>query len=544
MKKRMKYLGILFVCLFCIDVFGQGTKQVESTLTHATVFLSNAQLTRVVKAKVEAGKQTLLISGLSAQLDPSSIQVGGKGTFTILGIQHQHNYLTESNVPASLKLLRDSLHYYQQQVTIEKSQLEILNKEEQLILNNQKIGGTQQNITVAELKAMADFYRTRLGEIVQTRVKLEDKLKRLNTSVSKVQQQINDQQQNFSKNTSEILINIDAQASTTVELSVKYLVRSAGWSPVYDLRAVDSQSPIQLSYKANVYQQTGEDWKNIKLTLSSVNASAGGIKPDLYPQYVTFYQPITNALQGRMAGVQVSKKNKEVQGYLEAEVDEVVNYAPAAMSVSDDVFVAQTSISTEFEIGIPYSVPSTSKPTLVDIQQHTLQASYAYAVAPKLDKQAFLMAYIKGWETFDILPGEANVFFEGTYVTKTYLDPTNIKDSLAISLGRDPRIVVTREKIKDYTAKKTIGTNIRETIGWEISIRNTKREAIRIVVEDQIPVSQNSQIEITNLELSQGQFQKETGKVTWDFRVAPSETKKQNLKYELKYPKDKSIVGL
>src|SRR5204862_4822112 len=130
-----------------------------------------------------------------------------------------------------------------------------------------------------------------------------------------------------------------------------------------------------------------------------------------------------------------------------------------------------TSLNTEFDIALPYSVNSSNKPTLVDIRNYEMKADYQYSVAPKLDADAFLMARATGWEEFSLLPGEANVFFEGTFVGKSFIDPNNIKDTLSISLGRDKRIVVKREKLKDFSSRKLIGTNQKESYAYEISVR-------------------------------------------------------------------------
>ena len=149
-----------------------------------------------------------------------------------------------------------------------------------------------------------------------------------------------------------------------------------------------------------------------------------------------------------------------------------------------------------------------------------------------------------GWEEFSLLPGEANVFFEGTFVGKSYLDPGSIKDTLSISLGRDKRIVVKRDKLKDFSSRKLIGTNQRETYAYEISVRNTKNEPVKIKVEDQVPVSQNSQIEVTVVDVGAASYNKDTGKLTWEMSLQPNETKKVVYKFDVKFPKDRTISGL
>jgi uncharacterized protein (TIGR02231 family) len=538
----MKTSLLIIAALFSFSLDAQEEKPVESSISTVTVFLNKAQVTREAKTRIEQGKSILRIKGLTSQLDQQSIQVAGKGNFTILGIGHEQNYINEFNTPKKVLIIRDSVEITQRQIAIENSQKEILNKEEQMLLSNQRIGGTTQNVTVAELKAMADFYRSRLNDIVQSRMNVDMKVKKLNEKLVKLQRQINEMNELYMRNTSEILVSVSADAATSVELTVQYVVNNAGWVPLYDLRAINTKSPVKLSYKANVYQSTGEEWKNVRLKLSTANPTLGGLKPELYTWYLDFYQPVARSTRYRAAGG-LYKKEAAPQPVAEQDVSEIVEEAPAA-TISDFVQTIQTSLNTEFDISLPYTVSSSNKPTLVDIRNHEIKADYIYSVAPKLDGDAFLMARATGWEEFSLLPGEANVFFEGTFVGKTFIDPNSIKDTLSISLGRDKRIVVKRDKLKDYSSRKVIGANQRDTRAYEISVRNTKSEAIKIIVEDQIPVSSNNQIEITTQDLGGSKYNKDTGKLVWEFNLQPNETRKVVYKFEIKYPKDRIIAGL
>lgn len=519
---------------------GQNEKNVDSKITDVTVFLNKAQVTREVKTRIESGRVNLVVRGLTSQLDPESIQVTGKGSFIIMGISHQQNYLNELNMPQSLKALKDSVEQLQKQLQLEQSQKEILSKEEQMLLSNQKIGGTTQNLTVAELKAMADFYRSRLGDIVTSRMKQDDKIKKINERIAKLNNQINSQNEMYGRNTSEIVVSISAEAVTSVDLDVNYVVANAGWYPIYDVRAINTKSPLQLSYKANVFQSTGEEWKNVKLKLSTANPNQSGLKPELSSWYLDFYQPIAYGYERNRkeskAAPAMTRAMEDSQGLSEVVV--------TAASVADYVSTIQTTLNTEFDISLPYSVLSASKPTTVDIRNYEMKSDYTYSVAPKLDNDAFLLARATGWEEFNLLPGEANIFFEGTFVGKSFIDPNNIKDTLSVSLGRDKRIVVKREKLKDLTSRNFIGSTKKESYAYEISIRNTKGESIKVIVEDQIPVSQNTQIEVSVQDIAGAKFNKNTGKLVWELELKPNETRKLVYKFEVKYPKDKQINGL
>lgn len=523
--------------LFIADMaFAQQDKSVESQITQVTVFLNKAQVTREVKTRIEGGKTNVIISGLTSQLDPNSIQVSGKGNFILLGISHQQNFLNELVIPKRIEALNDSIKYLQGKILFENTQKEILNKEEQMLLSNQKIGGANQNLPVTELKNMADFFRNRLYDIAMSRINHDEKIRGLNDRLSRIQQQMRTQNELAGRNTSEIIVNLSAETNTEVEIVLNYVVANAGWFALYDLRAVNTKGPLTLLYKANVFQSTGENWKNVRLKLSTANPTLGGVKPDLPAWYLDFYQPEyyqkyrkPEARQGADTPAQALSR------------DEIsVNAGTAA----DFVSVIQTSLNTEFDIALPYTINSANKPTTVDIGRHELKANYQYAVAPKLDPDAFLMAGATGWEEFNLLPGEANVFFEGTFVGKTRIDPQSIKDTIYVSLGRDKRIVVKRNKVKDFNSRTIIGINQKETYAYEINVRNNKSEAIIITVEDHIPVSKNSQIEVTVGDVGGAKYDQSNGKLVWEITLKPNESKRLLYDFEIKYPKDKLIAGL
>lgn len=538
MKSSFYAALILFLA---INVNGQEIRVPDSKITAVTVFLNKAQVTRVVKTRVDTGKPSIIVTGLTSALDKESIQVSGKGNLTILGISHQQNFLNEFNVPAGLKLMKDSLEMLQGSLMAEQSQREILNKEEQLLLSNQKIGGTEQNLSAAELKSMADFFRQRMSDIIMQRMKHDARIRKINERIVKVQQQIREKNELYTRNTSEIVINVSAESTTSAEFEISYVVAHAGWAPVYDLRATDTKKPVQLNYKANVFQRTGEDWKNVRLVLSTANPTLGGAKPELNPWYLAIYNPAAErSMRGRVKGVAAAAPAQHAPSNSDGDFERLEEVATVAEYTS----TVQTSVNTEFKIGIPYSISSGSKPTLVDIGVHSLKADYIYSVVPKLDADAFLMARLTGWEEYNLLPGEANVFFEGTFVAKTYINPEEIKDTLAVSLGRDQRVVVQREKLKDYTSRKVISSSLRETHAYSISVRNTKGEALTILVEDQVPVSQTSEVEVTLAEGSQARYTAYDGKLRWELKVSPQETKKVSWRFEVKYPKDKTLSGL
>ncbi|MFZ9980693.1 MAG: DUF4139 domain-containing protein [Cyclobacteriaceae bacterium] len=532
----MKKIFVVLFAFYFQASFSQTEKYLDSKAVAVTVFLDKVQVTRTVATTAEAGRYGLVLSGLSAALDPQSIQVSGKGSFTILGVSHRRNFISDFNRPVALRKLLDSLVWYQKQLQQEMNKKEVLEKEEQLLIANQKISGNTQNLTVNELKLMSEYYRNRMTEILSGKSKAADQIKGWNEKISRLNRQIAEQNELLTGNTGEIIVSIQAEKSTPVNLEVKYVVSNAGWTPIYDLRASGTNAPVTIIYRAQVMQSTGENWNDVKVSLSTANPNLSGTKPELYQWNLDIQQPII--IQNHKG------RNRELmmaapQVAMEARVSQ-----EDAGSLASSVSLVQAGLNAEFSIATPQSIPSGPKPVIMDIQHSALNAQYDYSAVPKLDKNAFLMAYVTGWEDLSLLPGNANIFFEGTYVGQTFIDPNQVKDTIALSLGRDPRIVITREKSRELSSRKLIGTHQRETAAWTVKIRNNKNEPIKISVEDQVPVSVNSMIEISGVDAPGANWDKQTGKLKWSLNVNPSENKSLTFRYDIKFPKDKVINGL
>ena len=145
-------------------------------------------------------------------------------------------------------------------------------------------------------------------------------------------------------------------------------------------------------------------------------------------------------------------------------------------------------------------------------------------------------------EEYELLNGDANLYFEGTYKGVAFLNVENTMDTLDISLGRDQDIVIKRTLEKNFSQRQNLGLKRKVDKSWEISIRNTKNAPVTILLEDQYPISSDKSIEIDQIEHSGGMLDEKTGKVTWKITLQPRETKKLYLKYSVKYPKSKQLI--
>jgi hypothetical protein len=210
------------------------------------------------------------------------------------------------------------------------------------------------------------------------------------------------------------------------------------------------------------------------------------------------------------------------------------------LSILTQEIINQTSVS--FEIVEPYSIQSSNKDYVVSMKTYQSDADYTYYAVPRIEESAFLLASLKNWEQYHLLEGEANVYFENTFVGTTLIDTRSTKKTLDISLGMDKNVTVKRTKAKDFTTRQFIGNKKEETSVWDIVVKNNKSQAIKMTVLDQIPISTREEIKITLDKLFNGQLDKKTGKVTWNFSLAPKNTKNIQLKYAVRYPKSRNLV--
>ena len=239
-------------------------------------------------------------------------------------------------------------------------------------------------------------------------------------------------------------------------------------------------------------------------------------------------------------GYGTSRKSKSITKALQGTVSGVNIRGASSLPVPTVQTENQTTVN--FEIKTPYTIKSDNKSYSVDIDTYNLSAFYQYYAVPKIDKDAFLIANISNWEQYNLLEGEANIFFEGTYIGKTLLDVRYATDTLQISLGRDKNVSVKREKVKEFISKNFMGSKKEESRGWNIDVKNNKSQQINMVIYDQVPVSTNDEIKIEVSEISGAKKTPESGEIKWEFTIAPNESKNFILRYLVKYPKNKTII--
>ena len=509
----------------------------------ATVYFNAAELQQTTSVNLPVGTSEIVIKNVADYLNENTIQIGAPSSVTVLSVQFTQNYISEYQIDESnpaIKKVRDSITLVQKE--IKKVQIDKMSNSKtiELLDKNQMVGGANTGLNVLELMKVADYYKAKRTELSNTNATLEEKeskltlrLQNLNTKL-----EINSQKEDKSSR-GKLVLQVMNEVAGTVNLDINYITNNASWNPFYDLRTDSVKDPINMMYKAQVSQTTGIDWKKIKLTLSSGNPNQNNQAPLLNAWFLRYIQPMPVAYSYK-------------QESNEKTLDEVVIASSVGMkrkkamnsSISNFTSINENQLNVSFDIDIPYDILSNGKAHSVALKEIKLPASYKYYAAPRVDKEAFLLAEINDYSKYNLLPGEANIIFEGLYVGKTNINPNQTADTLSLSMGRDKKISIKREKVVDKSGTKFLSYYKEQTFTYDITVRNNKKEDIQMTLKDQYPLSTDKDITIELLEDGKAKVNTETGILTWELKLGPNETKKIRISYKVRYPKDKVIDNL
>ena len=615
---------IVFLYGISLSLYSQERKiPSESKIDRVIVFLQGAQIERNATVSIPAGNSTIEFKGLSPEIDEQSIQVKGTGNFTILSVNRQNNFLNEQKANDEITGLETKIAALKEDLEMKRNDNVILEKEQQMLAANQSIGNEGPGLDLNKLKQALDFQKQRLTENRASQLKNQRVINELIQQITKLERQVNDLREKARSNTSDIAVKVDAKLASSASFRITYLVKNASWYPSYDLRATEVNKPIDLIYRANITQRSGEEWNNVRLVLSSGDPSRGGNKPMLKPYQIGYninsYDPVSTVtrVQGRindatdgaaLPGVSIRVKGTSIgttttpEGYYTIQIPgpgavlvfSYIGYMPFERAVTSselnvrltpdtqalnevvtvgysakrdltssvsgkvasvslrgntslppsaplEVQVQQGQTTVQFDVAQPYSISSDGKQLTVELSSHNLSADYKHHAVPKLSEDAYLTATVTGISELSLMSGEANIFFEGAYLGKTLINVQNTSDTLSISLGVDKNLVVKRTRQKEENEKSFTGATQRATRSFVYSVLNRKAVPVNLSIEDQIPVSTSSEVTVEKLEMSNAKVDETTGTLTWELELQANEKKELQMKYLVKYPRNKPV---
>jgi len=558
----MKKIVVFAFLLGSIIRVQAGEKEIiKATLNEVTVYSQGAQLHHKANYTVKTGVTEIIVEGISSYIDAKSIQVKAVGNVVILDSRYSLYYpqpgpLIEDGIPVKIKrdiaLLEDSLRnlsYDQKEI---QDEIDVLNTTKSIVMNNGSMKSQGRvNDSLNFLKQAVEFYSLKITEINKKLLALEkrknekiDKRKEMEERLVNLRNYQNGSGLNPKNNNPipRIIVTVSSTEPVSGKMNLSYFVSNAGWTPFYDLRSEALTGKINLTYKAQVYQNTGLDWNDVKLNISTNNPYANKTKPELQPWYIDYTTYRVEATKKRNldynqpASVQTEAFNMGYTFNSNAFEDK------EALTANQFTTVVQQLIAAEFKIDLPYTIKSNNEQHMVLIKQTDLDTKFKYYSVPKIDKGVYLVAQMTKLDELQLVPARANIFFDGSYIGETYIDPTSMDDTLNLSLGKDPNIMVKRTLLKKDSKDKIIAEKRERSFAYSIEVKNMKSIPVEIVIQDQIPITQNADITIEKSDLGKGgNLDETTGLMEWSFTLKPKESKLFDYNFKVKHNKDKQV---
>ncbi len=539
----MKLLLLFLIVPFIVNA---NTVKIKTKVSDITLYLTGAEATRRASVKLIKGRNKIIFSGLSAVIDPKSIQFNADQPYDLVSVSTEMDYYSPTEGNLRIQILEDSLHFIDLKIQALQDEKNGYASEKSLLERNKEIKGRDKNISVEEMDKMAVFYRERMTFIYKKLSEYDEQIKKLRKQRPKYKYQISALNEISFAKSNQIIVIVDVASEMKLKTTLKYIVSNCGWQANYDLMASDVSNKVTLNYKAKVFNNTGNDWEDVKITLSSANPDKTASAPTLEAWVIDGSSGIRNLKNGKdtylvpqnrsfsqfYGNSSAPAMNQELEGI---GPDSSYQWKKKKKVSFTTIQVPQVSI--EFKIEKIHNIPSDSKPYLVEINKHQLDATFSHKAVPKLDKDAFLLASIVGWEKYNLIPGPTNVYYADSYVGQSYLETQQVEDTLNLSFGRDDKISIKRQRIAEMSQRTMLGGHKKDTYTYEITVKNNQSVPTQISLYDQIPISTHSDITVTENEISSADYDEDTGELLWNIQLKPGESRKVKLSYTIKYPK-------
>ncbi len=544
------------------------TARADAEISNATVYFGyGAELTHQAVVKGSSTTKIIVINQLSTSIDVNSLQISCPEDVTLLSHQYSLFYPVVPVVVKSREVERmeDSIKRFYKDIS--RIQNNIVIEQETLtktgLLIETTVNTSTSNgrpITSDEVLKLVDYYtkkieRSKLNifnyglNINDANEKIEELRKRISglAIVSTVAKP---------KAYGQLILQVICKNSSDIPIALSYYTNNAGWTPVYDIRVNSKTNKVKLVYKASLTQNTGIDWKKTKLSLSTGTPNFGVAAPVLSPWYLQLYVPEIYADLKRKTDMANAARNR-MQSFGDKEMNEVVITTDASgyrmkdetgtidpSTLQQFTTLNQGQLNTNFEIDLPYDIESNGKLHSVTIKDQEIDCILKNYAIPRVDKEAYLLAEVADWQNLDLLPGDANIIMDNTYIGKSVIDPNTTADTLNLSLGKDKRLAVKRSLVKELSSLKATGNSNKQTFTYEIIVKNNKLTDVNLLLKDQYPLSTIKEVEVKLEDSPEAIVNTEVGVLTWKISLKPGESKKVRFTYSIKYPKDKKILNL
>ncbi len=537
---------------------------VESAIKAATVYNDRATLTRGAKVEIPAGAHNLVFKGLPLNLFPDSLRVKGssKASVTFGALTHKRESFEdfvkprEQELNAQLEQLRDQQSVY----NVEKSGMALA---DQFLMNLGKTASLRENENIAEMKLMpenwgnaVDVLAAKAIQIKKASLETDIKIRELNKKIQKVQRDLQ-QLRTGQKQSYEVVIPFESDKPTTLNVDLSYQISGVSWQPIYDARLDVTDKKLELVQYGSVWQNTGEDWADIALTLSTAQPSRGAGLPDLQSHWLSIYSPQAFRKSGgygagarSMALMSAPGTDEEVApAYVQALEQKNVAEMDRAVSVQTAQINTEGFVG-EYKITGPATVKSDGTKAKLLIGGFEIENTLQVQIKPQMSTEAFLVAKTKLKGDAPILPGQVSLFRDGAYIGQSYMKMLRPDDETELAFGIDDNVTVKRNTLKDESSEAGLIT--KDSVierHFVTEIQNLHKDDIQIAVLETIPTSKDERIRVEILKdnTTQGyeaDLNNMKGVTRWMGTLTPKQKTSINLGWKVSWPKGENLSGL
>ncbi len=505
----------------------------EAPVKEVYIYLQGARLVHQLQLDLVQGAQTVRIAGLADGADEASTRLMLPKGLQLMHYQWQHLSLRSLPEPWPLKAGYDSLHLWRADLEELRMRKDVLQQEQQLLLANKQLGGTQ-GVQVAELQKMATYFRQRLGELGKSLLDIQQQEKKLLMQADELKKSLEERKASLAAYENVIQAEVVAQKAGSQTLEISYNCDQVSWSPTYVIRSEGPGKPIQLTMQAEISQQTGLAWKNVKVKLAAFMPASQLQKPVLTPWFLDFLElrPITSQ---RYSDAPSPASARAFEKANLADSDGVENWAGVQRDNRFFTAVYQPETALNLRHG---------EQTRLRIEQRELPATYEHFLAPRQSQEVLLLARIPLTDSLPQLPGQTQIYFENSLVNTVWLNFAAENDTLDLPLGVDKALVVKFNNMPVVSDKKRLGNTAIKQFSYQLEVKNNRNQAVQLVVQDQLPITAQKEIEITEVELQGAGLEKESGIFTQFLAIAPGGNKSWKYGWQVRYPANKRVAGL
>jgi uncharacterized protein (TIGR02231 family) len=531
---------VLSAAVFCCPVCGQESSAVSSTVSEVTVYPDRARVTRTAMANLPTGTSVLEFSGLPAALDESSIEVSAKADapLTIEGIDVRQEFLAASANPKAQDLERQLQELLDQQKSLQ-GQKGVCEEKRQFFRNlSAGLGkGEKEPINLDDIRKLYTFYGDEVASLSENILSIERSERKLDPEIDRVKRELDAVRNAAQKSQRTLLVSVKAGAAAKGEFTLHYVIGNASWTSSYNARIDSGTGKVELLYNALVRQKTGEDWNNVRLTLSTAHPGRNGRMPELMPSYVDYRtaEPVVSPRAEFAPAAPMLAPNEPARAK-----EELVQSDEAQAELQ------KSGMSVSYQVGLPVTIPADGQAHRANVTVLNLAGSPEYVTTPKLDSAVFLKVHLVNTSDAQLLPGEVSVFRDGEFTGMLKMNLVPLGSDFDLYAGKDDSIKVERKELVNKRSETGM-LNRREVEDrrYQISLQNFRSSPIRLLVYDQLPVSKNADIVV-----NQGAFSdkpatvdKDSGKLSWEIELQPKVKKVIEFNYSVEWPKGREIVG-